>query len=227
MPPPESIFTLADNPHLLTIQPDLSTTTTTCQGSLCPRQDGTSPKFQLANGHLLSPLSGGRHTLHHSSPTSEAEDFVSRLSTQNYFRSLPRGTSNMTYGTFNFLGGRLMIPNTGGKDPRVPRGALRGKISFCVPPRGGQDNSDVCPVLLSLTPSAEPGQQGKGIGFWRESSHGWQWGQHRGQSVSLLLPNGTGLLSIHLCGQPACVCQTLLGPEPRGRTGASPKELAN
>uniref|UniRef100_A0A452VJP5 Netrin receptor UNC5 n=1 Tax=Ursus maritimus TaxID=29073 RepID=A0A452VJP5_URSMA len=110
----------ADNPHLLTIQPDLSTTTTTCQGSLCPRQDGPSPKFQLANGHLLSPLGGGRHTLHHSSPTSEAEDFVSRLSTQNYFRSLPRGTSNMTYGTFNFLGGRLMIPNTGGKDPRPP-----------------------------------------------------------------------------------------------------------
>lgn len=105
---------LADSPHLLTIQPDLSTTTTTYQGSLCPRQDGPSPKFQLTNGHLLSPLGSGRHTLHHSSPTSEAEDFVSRLSTQNYFRSLPRGTSNMAYGTFNFLGGRLMIPNTGG-----------------------------------------------------------------------------------------------------------------
>ncbi|KAM7242261.1 hypothetical protein CapIbe_006732 [Capra ibex] len=103
----------ADSPHLLTIQPDLSTTTTTYQGSLCPRQDGPSPKFQLTNGHLLSPLGSGRHTLHHSSPTSEAEDFVSRLSTQNYFRSLPRGTSNMAYGTFNFLGGRLMIPNTG------------------------------------------------------------------------------------------------------------------
>ena len=110
----ESILILADSPHLLTIQPDLSTTTTTYQGSLCPRQDGPSPKFQLTNGHLLSPLGSGRHTLHHSSPTSEAEDFVSRLSTQNYFRSLPRGTSNMAYGTFNFLGGRLMIPNTGG-----------------------------------------------------------------------------------------------------------------
>lgn len=178
VPPPESVFTLADNPHLLTIQPDLSTTTTTCQGSLCPRQDGPSPKFQLANGHLLSPLGGGRHTLHHSSPTSEAEDFVSRLSTQNYFRSLPRGTSNMTYGTFNFLGGRLMIPNTGGKDPRVPRGALRGRTSLCVPPRGGWDSSDVLPGLLSLTPSAEPDQQGKGREFWRESSHGWQWGRH-------------------------------------------------
>ncbi|XP_077751554.1 netrin receptor UNC5A isoform X2 [Canis aureus] len=118
----------ADNPHLLTIQPDLSTTTTTCQGSLCPRQDGTSPKFQLANGHLLSPLSGGRHTLHHSSPTSEAEDFVSRLSTQNYFRSLPRGTSNMTYGTFNFLGGRLMIPNTGISLLIPPDAIPRGKI---------------------------------------------------------------------------------------------------
>ncbi|KAB1259444.1 Netrin receptor UNC5A [Camelus dromedarius] len=118
----------ADNPHLLTIQPDLSTTTTTYQGSLCPRQDGPSPKFQLTNGHLLSPLGGGRHTLHHSSPTSEAEDFVSRLSTQNYFRSLPRGTSNMAYGTFNFLGGRLMIPNTGISLLIPPDAIPRGKI---------------------------------------------------------------------------------------------------
>ncbi|XP_060228819.1 netrin receptor UNC5A isoform X3 [Meriones unguiculatus] len=118
----------ADNPHLLTIQPDLSTTTTTYQGSLCPRQDGPSPKFQLSNGHLLSPLGGGHHTLHHSSPTSEAEDFVSRLSTQNYFRSLPRGTSNMAYGTFNFLGGRLMIPNTGISLLIPPDAIPRGKI---------------------------------------------------------------------------------------------------
>uniref|UniRef100_A0A2K5D2N2 Netrin receptor UNC5 n=1 Tax=Aotus nancymaae TaxID=37293 RepID=A0A2K5D2N2_AOTNA len=118
----------ADNPHLLTIQPDLSTTTTTYQGSLCPRQDGPSPKFQLTNGHLLSPLGGGRHTLHHSSPTSEAEEFVSRLSTQTYFRSLPRGTSNMTYGTFNFLGGRLMIPNTGISLLIPPDAIPRGKI---------------------------------------------------------------------------------------------------
>ncbi|KAK1343248.1 hypothetical protein QTO34_016026 [Cnephaeus nilssonii] len=118
----------ADNPHLLTIQPDLSTTTTTYQGSLCPRQDGPSPKFQLTNGHLLSPLSGGRHTLHHSSPTSEAEDFVSRLSTQNYFRSLPRGISNMAYGTFNFLGGRLMIPHTGISLLIPPDAIPRGKI---------------------------------------------------------------------------------------------------
>ncbi|NWS54469.1 UNC5A protein, partial [Chunga burmeisteri] len=102
----------ADNPSLLTIQPDLSTTTMTYQGSLCPRQDGPA-KLQLPNGHLLSPLGAGRHTLHHSSPAAEGADFVARLSTQSYFRSLPRGTTNMAYGTFNFLGGRLMIPNTG------------------------------------------------------------------------------------------------------------------
>lgn len=102
----------ADNPSLLTIQPDLSTATMTYQGSLCPRQDGPA-KLQLPNGHLLSPLGTGRHTLHHSSPVAEGADFVARLSTQSYFRSLPRGTSNMAYGTFNFLGGRLMIPNTG------------------------------------------------------------------------------------------------------------------
>lgn len=102
----------ADNPGLLTIQPDLSTATMTYQGSLCPRQDGPA-KLQLPNGHLLSPLGAGRHTLHHSSPAAEGADFVARLSTQSYFRSLPRGTTNMAYGTFNFLGGRLMIPNTG------------------------------------------------------------------------------------------------------------------
>ncbi|NXT59316.1 UNC5A protein, partial [Pluvianellus socialis] len=102
----------ADNPSLLTIQPDLSTATMTYQGSLCPRQDGPA-KLQLPNGHLLSPLGAGRHTLHHSSPAAEGADFVARLSTQSYFRSLPRGTTNMAYGTFNFLGGRLMIPNTG------------------------------------------------------------------------------------------------------------------
>ncbi|POI24980.1 hypothetical protein CIB84_011271, partial [Bambusicola thoracicus] len=115
----------ADN--LLTIQPDLSTATMTYQGSLCPRQDGPA-KLQLPNGHLLSPLGAGRHTLHHSSPAAEGADFVARLSTQSYFRSLPRGTSNMAYGTFNFLGGRLMIPNTGVSLLIPPDAIPRGKI---------------------------------------------------------------------------------------------------
>ncbi|XP_069725421.1 netrin receptor UNC5A isoform X3 [Phaenicophaeus curvirostris] len=117
----------ADNPSLLTIQPDLSTTTMTYQGSLCPRQDGPA-KLQLPNGHLLSPLGAGRHTLHHSSPSAEGADFVARLSTQSYFRSLPRGTNNMAYGTFNFLGGRLMIPNTGISLLIPPDAIPRGKI---------------------------------------------------------------------------------------------------
>ncbi|NWJ02244.1 UNC5A protein, partial [Crypturellus undulatus] len=115
----------ADN--LLTIQPDLSSTTMTYQGSLCPRQDGPA-KLQLPNGHLLSPLGAGRHTLHHSSPVAEGADFVARLSTQSYFRSLPRGTNNMAYGTFNFLGGRLMIPNTGISLLIPPDAIPRGKI---------------------------------------------------------------------------------------------------
>ncbi|XP_064885640.1 netrin receptor UNC5A isoform X3 [Columba livia] len=116
-----------DNPNLLTIQPDLSTTTMTYQGSLCPRQDGPA-KLQLPNGHLLSPLGAGRHTLHHSSPAAEGADFMARLSTQSYFRSLPRGTTNMAYGTFNFLGGRLMIPNTGISLLIPPDAIPRGKI---------------------------------------------------------------------------------------------------
>uniref|UniRef100_A0A8C3CSL9 Netrin receptor UNC5 n=1 Tax=Cairina moschata TaxID=8855 RepID=A0A8C3CSL9_CAIMO len=117
----------ADNPSLLTIQPDLSTATMTYQGSLCPRQDGPA-KLQLPNGHLLSPLGAGRHTLHHSSPAAEGADFVARLSTQSYFRSLPRGNTNMAYGTFNFLGGRLMIPNTGISLLIPPDAIPRGKI---------------------------------------------------------------------------------------------------
>uniref|UniRef100_A0A8D2LHP6 Netrin receptor UNC5 n=1 Tax=Varanus komodoensis TaxID=61221 RepID=A0A8D2LHP6_VARKO len=119
--------TKADNSHLLTIQPDLSTTTMTYQGSLCSRQEGPS-KFQIGNGHLLSPLGSGRHTLHHSSPSADPVDFVSRFSTQSFFRSLPRGGANMAYGTFNFLGGRLMIPNTGVSLLIPPDAIPRGKI---------------------------------------------------------------------------------------------------
>uniref|UniRef100_A0A8C4KA28 Netrin receptor UNC5 n=1 Tax=Dromaius novaehollandiae TaxID=8790 RepID=A0A8C4KA28_DRONO len=118
---------LCSHNNLLTIQPDLSSTTMTYQGSLCPRQDGPA-KLQLPNGHLLSPLGAGRHTLHHSSPAAEGADFVARLSTQSYFRSLPRGTTNMAYGTFNFLGGRLMIPNTGISLLIPPDAIPRGKI---------------------------------------------------------------------------------------------------
>uniref|UniRef100_A0A8C4W8H8 Netrin receptor UNC5 n=1 Tax=Gopherus evgoodei TaxID=1825980 RepID=A0A8C4W8H8_9SAUR len=116
---------LTGTSHLLTIQPDLSTTTMTYQGSLCSRQDGHS-KFQLSNGHLLSPLGAGRHTLHHSSPAAEGLDFVSRFAAQSCFRSLPRGAASMACGTFNFLGGRLLIPNTGtagggvGRHPGAP-----------------------------------------------------------------------------------------------------------
>ncbi|KAM4676137.1 netrin receptor UNC5A isoform 3-T3 [Discoglossus pictus] len=105
--------------HLLTIQPDLSTATMTYQGSLCLRQDGGN-KFQLTNGHLLPPMGPGIPREHsHTLP---------RLSTQSYFRTLPRGASNMAYGTFNFLGGRLRIPNTGLSLLIPPDAIPRGKI---------------------------------------------------------------------------------------------------
>ncbi|XP_072002349.1 netrin receptor UNC5A isoform X3 [Engystomops pustulosus] len=109
----------AGQAHLLTIQPDLSTATMTYQGSLCLRQDGGN-KFQLTNGHLLPPMGPGLPREHsHTLP---------RLSTQNYFRTLPRGSSNMAYGTFNFLGGRLKIPNTGLSLLIPPDAIPRGKI---------------------------------------------------------------------------------------------------
>uniref|UniRef100_A0A6I8NDY6 Netrin receptor UNC5 n=1 Tax=Ornithorhynchus anatinus TaxID=9258 RepID=A0A6I8NDY6_ORNAN len=140
--------TKADNSHLLTIQPDLSTATMTYQGTLCPRQDSPAHKFALANGHLLSPLGGGRHTLHHSSPATEAVDLVTRLSSQTYFRSLPRGASNMAYGTFNFLGGRLMLPNTGRARDGSRRGHPQGP-DFKLPLAG-------CQTLLSPIISCGP-----------------------------------------------------------------------
>lgn len=125
----------------------------TYQGSLCPRQDGPA-KLQLPNGHLLSPLGAGRHTLHHSSPAAEGADFVARLSTQSYFRSLPRGTNNMAYGTFNFLGGRLMIPNTGtvgweqgGRASARAGGSPWGSLPACTPPPG---------ISLLIPPDAIP-----------------------------------------------------------------------
>nr|XP_033783251.1 netrin receptor UNC5A isoform X2 [Geotrypetes seraphini] len=105
--------------HLLTIQPDLSRST---------MGQETPSKFQLSNGHLLNPLGSRCHTLQHSSTTTDTPDFLCRLSTHSFFRSLPRGAANMAYGTFNFLGGRLMIPNTGISLLIPPEAIPRGKI---------------------------------------------------------------------------------------------------
>ena len=98
---------------MLTIQPDLTTTTTSYQGTLRSRHD-TTGKFSMTNGPLLDPLPNGSHTLHNGKLNSDPAEFVSRLSTQTYFKTLPRDVANTSYGTFNFLGGRLTIPNTGG-----------------------------------------------------------------------------------------------------------------
>lgn len=67
----------------------------------------------MTNGPLLDPLPNGSHTLHNGKLSQDPTEFVSRLSTQNYFKTLPRDVANTSYGTFNFLGGRLTIPNTG------------------------------------------------------------------------------------------------------------------
>ena len=107
------IIVQTENSHLLTIQPDLTTTTTSYQGTLRSRHDATG-KFSMTNGPLLDPLPNGSHTLHNGKLNSDPAEFVSRLSTQSYFKTLPRDVANTSYGTFNFLGGRLTIPNTGG-----------------------------------------------------------------------------------------------------------------
>uniref|UniRef100_UPI0037E8A007 netrin receptor UNC5A n=1 Tax=Semicossyphus pulcher TaxID=241346 RepID=UPI0037E8A007 len=121
-PPPHS-----KNSHLLTIQPDLTTTTTSYQGTLRARHDATG-KFSMTNGPLLDPLPNGSHTLHNGKLNSDPSEFVSRLSTQSYFKTLPRDVANTSYGTFNFLGGRLTIPSTGISLLIPPEAIPRGKI---------------------------------------------------------------------------------------------------
>ncbi|XP_060904650.1 netrin receptor UNC5A isoform X3 [Labrus mixtus] len=121
-PPPHS-----KNSHLLTIQPDLTTTTTSYQGTLRSRHDATG-KFSMTNGPLLDPLPNGSHTLHNGKLNSDPSEFVSRLSTQSYFKTLSRDVANTSYGTFNFLGGRLTIPNTGISLLIPPEAIPRGKI---------------------------------------------------------------------------------------------------
>ncbi|XP_076594704.1 netrin receptor UNC5A isoform X3 [Chaetodon auriga] len=121
-PPPHS-----KNSHLLTIQPDLTTTTTSYQGTLRSRHDATG-KFSMTNGPLLDPLPNGSHTLHNGKLNADPAEFVSRLSTQSYFKTLTRDVANTSYGTFNFLGGRLTIPNTGISLLIPPEAIPRGKI---------------------------------------------------------------------------------------------------
>ncbi|XP_042349102.1 netrin receptor UNC5A isoform X2 [Plectropomus leopardus] len=116
-----------ENSHLLTIQPDLTTTTTSYQGTLRSRHDAAG-KFSMTNGPLLDPLPNGSHTLHNGKLNSDPAEFVSRLSTQTYFKTLPRDVANTSYGTFNFLGGRLTIPNTGISLLIPPEAIPRGKI---------------------------------------------------------------------------------------------------
>ncbi|XP_076842730.1 netrin receptor UNC5A [Brachyhypopomus gauderio] len=119
--------TKPENSHLLTIQPDLTTTTTSYQGTLRSRLD-VGEKFSMSNGPLLEPLANGSHTLHNGKLPSDPGDFVSRLASQSYFKTLPRDSADTSYGTFNFLGGRLTIPNTGISLLIPPEAIPRGKI---------------------------------------------------------------------------------------------------
>uniref|UniRef100_A0A8C5C1J4 Netrin receptor UNC5 n=1 Tax=Gadus morhua TaxID=8049 RepID=A0A8C5C1J4_GADMO len=115
------------NSHLLTIQPDLTSTSTSYQGTLRSRHD-TVGKFSMANGPLLDPLPNGSHTLHNGKLGADPGEFVSRLTAQGYFKTLPRDVDNTSYGTFNFLGGRLTLPNTGISLLIPPEAIPRGKI---------------------------------------------------------------------------------------------------
>ncbi|XP_058271294.1 netrin receptor UNC5A isoform X1 [Hemibagrus wyckioides] len=113
------------NSHLLTIQPDL--TTPGYQGSLRTRHDPT-PKFSLSDGPLLEPLANGSHTMANGKVSGDSGHLTSRLAAQSYFKTLPRDAVHTSYGTFNFLGGRLTIPNTGISLLIPPEAIPRGKI---------------------------------------------------------------------------------------------------
>ncbi|KAI5623119.1 netrin receptor UNC5A isoform X2 [Silurus asotus] len=116
---------MPENSHLLTIQPDL--TTSGYQGSLRTRHDPTS-KFSLSDGPLLEPLANGSHTMANGKVSGDAGHLTSRLAAQSYFKTLPRDAVHTSYGTFNFLGGRLTIPNTGISLLIPPEAIPRGKI---------------------------------------------------------------------------------------------------
>ncbi|XP_058271304.1 netrin receptor UNC5A isoform X2 [Hemibagrus wyckioides] len=116
---------MPENSHLLTIQPDL--TTPGYQGSLRTRHDPT-PKFSLSDGPLLEPLANGSHTMANGKVSGDSGHLTSRLAAQSYFKTLPRDAVHTSYGTFNFLGGRLTIPNTGISLLIPPEAIPRGKI---------------------------------------------------------------------------------------------------
>uniref|UniRef100_A0A4W3GCY7 Netrin receptor UNC5 n=1 Tax=Callorhinchus milii TaxID=7868 RepID=A0A4W3GCY7_CALMI len=97
-----------DNSHLLTIQPDLTA------ASMYHSRQEISDKIPVNNSALLGPLVNHQHSL--------------RLSMQMNTKSLMRDTSNTSFGTFNFLGGRLTIPNTGVSLLVPPEAIPRGKM---------------------------------------------------------------------------------------------------
>ncbi|XP_062874490.1 netrin receptor UNC5A [Trichomycterus rosablanca] len=147
----------AKNSHLLTIQPDL--TTPGYQGSLCSRRD-PSPKFSLSDGPLLEQLANGSHTMPNGKVSGDGGHLANRLAAQNYFKTLPRDSVHTSYGTFNFLGGRLTIPNTSISLLIPPEAIPRGKIyeiyltvqrkdDVRLPPAG-------CQTLLSPVVSCGP-----------------------------------------------------------------------
>lgn len=62
----------------------------------------------------------------------------------------------MAYGTFNFLGGRLMIPNTG-RTPELPR----EREGLRLVSSSSQNSPDGPPECSSLCGGAESGRQEK------------------------------------------------------------------
>ncbi|XP_032885364.1 netrin receptor UNC5A isoform X2 [Amblyraja radiata] len=194
-----------DNSHLLTIQPDL-TSTSTYQGSFPSRQD-VSDKIPMTNSPLLDPLASERHAIRNGTAFSDTSTFMARLSMQTSTKSLLRDASNTAFGTFNFLGGRLTIPSRGISLLIPPEAIPRGKIyelyltvhkkeDVRLPLAGSQTLlSPVVscgppgvlltgPVILSIQHCAEGNLENWSIKLKKQSPQGnWEEVLHLGQEI--------------------------------------------
>ncbi|XP_078267649.1 netrin receptor UNC5A isoform X2 [Rhinoraja longicauda] len=195
-----------DNSHLLTIQPDL-TSTSAYEGSIRSRQD-ISDKIPMTNSPLLDPLASERHALQRNGTAfSDTSNFMAKLSMQTSTKSLLRDASNTAFGTFNFLGGRLTIPSRGISLLIPPEAIPRGKIyelyltvhkkeDVRLPLAGSQTLlSPVVscgppgvlltgPVILSIQHCAEGNLENWSIKLKKQSPQGnWEEVLHLGQEI--------------------------------------------